>query len=183
MVKKGTRQAEIVQIGLLRWWAMEVGCLANQQHFLPTLEKSKENILFQQLKDNAEETESKEQMFRLTFHIKAMRYLNEQGLILKGRFANTIYLSALLNDLLHLSFTSLPWPFNQELISLFINHEWVNWLIRNRNGFIRKQPLICFQYPPLRLLSQYNPDVFSNTLCSELREKEKPGLEFLRSFN
>lgn len=51
--------------------------------FFPTLKKRKENILFQQLKENADETENKEQMFSLTFHIKAMRYLNDQGLILK----------------------------------------------------------------------------------------------------
>lgn len=48
--------------------------------------------------------------------------------------------------------------------------------MRNVNGFICKQPLICFQYPPLRLLpflSHYNPDKFYNTLSSELRERKK----------
>lgn len=43
--------------------------------------------------------------------------------------------------------------FHQELISLFINHEWLNWLTSNGNGFICKQSLVSFQYPPLWLLS------------------------------
>lgn len=70
--------------------------------------------------------------------------------------------------------TNPLWPFNQELISLFFINEWVNWLMRNGNGFICKQPLICFQHALLLLR-------FPNTLNFKLN-KEEGCVEFLGPF-